>query len=373
MRRFIAVTIALLGATAPLSAQGSLLDQCGALPVPAALNDPAIPQSARDAVMEQFGFLCAQVANSVENVQPSIGIAFSGANPTIGTATTIGRRLGLFPRISVSARLNAAFVDVPDIFDDFSPTLDGSSIDATVPALGTVGLPVASLQADVALGLFNGIDVGPIGGFGSLDLLGSVSFIPAVDEINIEETIFNFGGGARLGLIRQGLLMPGVSVTGQYRMMGEQTFGDVDGTVPAEFSSDLQVISLRAMASKGLLMLDVAAGGGYDIYKSDVSMAWQLTCATTECQDVDPTDPAGITLPGSVSGTVETAAWNVFANAGISLLIVNIVAEVGYQKATEIIGSDDLSTIGLPSDQELTTEALEGGRFFGSVGARITF
>jgi len=368
MRRFIAVTIALLGATAPVSAQDALLDECAALSAPAALAP--LPATSREAVAEQFRFLCAQVANSVENVQPSIGIAFSGANPTIGTATTIGRRLGLFPRISVSARLNAAFVDVPDIFDDFSPELTGSSTTAEVPGLGTIGLPVASLQADVALGLFNGIDVGPIGGFGSLDLLGSVSFIPAVDEINIEETIFNFGGGARLGLIRQGLLMPGVSVTGQYRMMGEQTFGDVDGAVPAEFSSDLQVISLRAMASKGLLMLDVAAGGGYDIYKSDVSMAWQLTCATTECQAVDP---AGITLPGSVSGTVETAAWNVFANAGISLLILNIVAEVGYQKATEIIGTDDLSTVGLPADQELTTEALEGGRFFGSIGARITF
>ncbi len=371
MRRFIAVTITALVATAaPATAQDdSLLDECSALATPTPLVTAGVPVAARTAITEQFRFLCVQVANSVENVQPSIGIAFSGANPTIGTATTIGRRLGLFPRISVSARFNAAFVDLPDVFDQFSPTLSGGSSSATVSSLGTVGLPIGSLQADVALGLFDGIDIGPVSGLGSVDLLGSVSFIPAVDEINVEETIFNFGGGARVGIIRQGLLMPGVSVTGQYRMMGDQTFGDVTSDVPAQFTSNLSVISLRAMASKGFVMVDVAAGGGYDIYKSDVSLDWELSCETTECVLAGG---GPIALPGSVDGTVETAAWNVFANAGISLLILNVVAEVGYQKTTDIIGTEDFGA-GLPTGQDLTEDALEGGRFFGGVGLRITF
>lgn len=369
MRRYVVVSLAALAMTAaPAAAQDELLENCGALSAPGPLNDPLIPAAARDAVAGQFRFLCGQVANAFENVQPTIGIAFSGANPTLGTATTIGRRLGLFPRISVTARANLALADVPDV-SGFGANLTGSSTTAELGPMGTVGAPVGSLQADVAVGLLNGISAGPVEGLGSVDLLASLAFIPAVEETGLEDHILNFGAGARLGIIRQGLLMPGLSVTGMYRMMSEQTFGDVAGGDPAEFAADLKVMSGRIMASKGILLLDVAAGAGYDIYTSDVSMAWELTCRTTECLLVDGN---GLTLPGSVTGEVETAAWNVFVNAGLSLLIINVVAEVGYQKATEVLGVGDLQDVGLPQ-QDLTTDALEGGRLFGGVGIRITF
>lgn len=366
MRRYIVLTLATLAlAAAPANAQDSLLDACGALAAPSQLSP--LPQAAQDAVADQFRFLCAQVAKSFEDVQPTIGIAFSGANPTLGTASTLGRRLGLFPRISLTARANIALADVPNLLDGFNPVLSGASAGATLPAMETTKLPVGSLQGDIALGLFNGVGVGPIDGLGAIDLLGSLSFIPAVKETGLEDNILNFGAGARIGILKQGLLMPGISVTGMYRMMGEQKFGDVTAGDPAEFSTDLSVMSGRIMISKGILLLDVAAGAGYDIYKSDVSMAWDLICDTTEC------NTAGVSsIPGSVSGSVETAAWNVFANAGLSLLLINVVAEVGYQKVTDVIGTEDLSGVGLPQ-QDLTVDALEGGRLFGSVGIRITF
>ncbi|HKJ92130.1 MAG TPA: hypothetical protein VJ957_03125 [Longimicrobiales bacterium] len=359
MRRFLAVTVMLAAAATSANAQSALLDNCAALPVPG--GTPAAVQSL---IQSQNQVLCAQVVSAVQNVQPTIGIAFSAANPTLGTASTIGKRLGMFPRISVSARANIALADMPDLFNGFSPTLTTSQL----PAMGTSKVPVASLQGDVALGIFNGLSLGPaISGLGAVDLLGSVSFVPTVQKAGIQSTIFNFGGGARVGIIKQGILMPGVSLTGMYRRMGDVTFGDINSGDPAQFTTNLQDISLRAMISKGLLLLDVAAGGGYDIYKSDIDMQWNLTCDPAVCGGV-----TALTFPGQVSGSIQTAAWNVFADAGISLFLLHVVAEVGYQKPTSVIGPADLQNASLPS-QDLVSKDLSGGRLFGSVGVRIVF
>jgi hypothetical protein len=362
MRRNIVFTLAFLAATtAPANGQ-TLLDACGDMPNPAAL---APLGALADPVGDQFRFMCAQVANAYENVQPTIGVAFSGANPTLGTATTIGRRLGLFPRISATLRLNVALADVPDV-SGYAASLSGATLDP----MGTVSAPVGSIQGDLAIGLLNGVSVGPISGLGSVDLLASLSAIPAVEETGLEENILNFGAGARVGIIRQGLLMPGLSVSGMYRMMSEQSFGDMSAGGPAEFAADLSVMSARLIVSKGFLMVDLAAGAGYDIYTSNVAMDWQLSCATPECTLANGGSP--IPLDGSVEGEVETAAWNVFVNGGLSLFILNVVAEVGYQKTTDVLGPADLQDVGLP-DQDFTEDALEGGRLFGSVGLRITF
>ncbi|MFW5952292.1 MAG: hypothetical protein ACOCVZ_09270, partial [Gemmatimonadota bacterium] len=165
MKRLAASVFLLSLLAPPAAAQDDLLNACAAV-APVA---PGAPQSALDAVQPQFQFLCGQVVNAITNVQPSVGIAFSGGAHTLGTASTIGRRLGVFPRVSVTGRFNAALADVPDLLDGFQATLNENG---QVPAMGTVGIPVGSLQGDVAVGLFNGLSLGPaIGGFGAIDLL----------------------------------------------------------------------------------------------------------------------------------------------------------------------------------------------------------
>ncbi|MFO7895172.1 MAG: hypothetical protein R6U63_15775 [Longimicrobiales bacterium] len=374
MKRLATFVVALFLVATPAKAQ-DLIDACapGQLTIvadPPLPGGTAVPQD----IQNQFSFVCGQVANALSNVQPSIGVAFSGGSHTLGTATTIGRRLGLFPRISVTARVNAALAEVPDVFGGgFAPTVtDGG----TVSAMPTSGIPVASLQADAVVGLFNGFSFGPmIGGVGAVDLLGSVSFIPAVqqvqDVIGLEDNIINMGIGARVGILKQGLVMPGVSVSGMYRRMGEVTFGDLETPDPAAFATDLSVMSLRAGVSKGLLMFDVLAGAGYDIYTSDTRFNWNLEydCTAPTC---DPAQTIALQPQEAVAGELKTAAWNVHANVGMSILLLNIVGEVGYQKATDLIDADALSGANIPSDQDLTETALEGGRFFASLGVRLT-
>ena len=359
MRRYIIALALLVLSATPARAQEELLQSCARA---------APSQSVPEPVGDQFRFLCAQVVHAVGNVQPSVGIAFSGGNPVLGTGSTLGRRMGVFPRISVSARANVALADVPDLFDGYSAQLgDGAE---RLGAVQAVGAPVASIQGDIAIGLFNGLSLGPaVGGFGAVDLLGSVAFVPRFEEAGLTDAITNIGAGARIGLLQQGLIAPGISVSAMYRRMGEVSFGDVSAGDPGAFSSDLRTLSLRGVVSKGILLFDLAVGAGYDRYTSDMQLDWLLTCATSECLSAN--GGSAVTLRGDIAGEMTTAAWNVFGNFSLNLLMLHLVGEVGYQKSMEPITLDDLRNAGLP-EQPYTTEALEGGRLFGSVGLRIS-
>lgn len=362
MRRFVIAPAMLCILAAPAGAQDGLLRSC----VNQSNQLEEIAAGARDQVQAQFEFMCAQVVNAFQTVQPSVGIAFSGGNPTLGTATTLGTRLGLLPRLSVTARANVAFAKVPDLFG-YAGVLDSAG--AQLPAMATLGVPVGSLQADVALGLFNGLSFGPtVGGVGAIDLLGSVALLPQVQDVGLDQSIRNIGVGAKIGLLKQGLLIPGVSVSAMYRRMGDISFGDLDAGDPGAFTTDLETLSLRAVVSKGIAVLDFAIGGGYDRYSSDLSLDWRLECP----QCPNSSGGTGATLEGTIAGELATSAWNVFGNVALDLLVLNVVAEAGYQKATDVLDVDALGDAGLPS-QPLTTELLSGGRPFGSVGLRLSF
>ncbi len=353
MRRFIVAAALVCLSAAPASAQGDLLRSCSqALP-----QQQGMPSE----VTSQFRHMCVQVVNSFAAMQPGVGIAFSGGNPVLGTGSTLGTRFGLMPRVSVSARANLAVAEMPQLFDKYSSTFGEGE---TLKPMPRGGVPLGSLQADVSVGVFNGLAFG----FGAVDLLGSASVVPKVDDIGLTESIMNLGGGARVGILKQGILMPGVSVSGMYRSMGKIGFGDLS-THPGSFSSDLKNLSLRAVASKGILILDLAAGAGYDRYTSDVGLGWKVTCATDDCRSANGGQP--LALSSQIDGKLTTSAWNLFANAGISLLFLNIVGEVGYQKTADGIGLEDLGKANLPVGQPLTTEALKGGNLFGSIGLRL--
>jgi hypothetical protein len=345
----------------PAAAQADLLRSCATVQVVSSRGQ--VPDDVRD----QFRYLCGQVVATMTDVQPSVGIGFSGGAHTLGTSTTIGRRLGI-PRVSVTARLNAAFAPVPDLLDGYQPAFED---DGTLRPMGTVTLPVAALQGDLALGLFNGASLGPVAsGVGAVDLLGSFSFIPAVGAIGLSEPIVNVGLGARVGILRQGLLLPGVSVSGMYRTMlsdfalgemGEAGTGD-----PAEFAASLSTWSFRGGVSKGILMFDLAAGLGWDAYTSDTRFDFRLHCPPSQCGEA-----MTLTTDGGVNGRLRTTAWNAFGNVGMNLMLLRLVAEVGYQQPNMVVDVARLQEAGLPP-QPPAVEDLGGGRYFVGLGLRLT-
>lgn len=197
----MALTAAALAAAGPLAAQDAINTVCDGLP-------------------EQVHDECVVVAQAVDAAHPQLGILMAGGNPTLGTASTGGVRLGIVPRVSLTGRVNVVAARLPDIRD----TDRGEDLQRRVlaPAVG----------ATVSVGLTEGFGVAPmIGGFGAIDLLGSVSVLPLSLVEDFGDNAFSWGAGARVGLIRESFVTPGVSVSLMYRNLGDVSFGDVcEGT-----------------------------------------------------------------------------------------------------------------------------------------------
>jgi hypothetical protein len=111
---------------------------------------------------------------------------------------------------------------------------------------------------------------------------------------------------------------------------------------------DLHATNLRLVASKKLLVFDLAGGLGWDKYTGDAVIRFR-----------DPV--SGITQP-AVPVELENTRVLGFLNAGMSLSVMRLTAEVGYQGG---------------KDQELTTEFEDfdttKGKFFAGLGLRVGF
>ena len=77
------------------------------------------------------------------------------------------------------------------------------------------------------------------------------------------------GYGARIGLLRETGPLPAVSVSVMRRDMPQITYGNVSGGDRYSYAVDLHATNLRLVASKQLMILDLAAGLGWDKYTGD--------------------------------------------------------------------------------------------------------
>jgi hypothetical protein len=337
-RQITLVAAALLVAV-PLAAQNDIETVCGAVPVPAAEE-------------------CAIVAQAVDAAQPQLGILLAGGNPILGTASTGGVRLGLIPRVSLTGRVNVVAARLPDIREE----AEGETEQFRVPA--------PAVGANLAIGLTQGFSVAPmIGGFGAIDLLGSVTVLPlslAGDDFG--ENAFSWGAGARVGLIRESFVTPGVSVSLMYRDLGDVSFGDVcEGTeVPVadnrstcagggdfgEVRFGLSNLSARAAVSKRLLGLGLTAGVGYDKFDTDANFGFRA-----------PGPPAGTEQVYRFDDiAVDNDRWSAFLDASFTVLVASLVGEVGWMQ-----GSDPIDNFPSTSDFDPGE-----GTWFGSLGFRLS-
>ena len=295
------------------------------------------------------------VAQAVDAAQPQLGILMAGGNPTLGTASTGGVRLGLIPRVSLTGRLNLVGARLPDIRDEGADKF-------TVPA--------PAVGANLSVGLTQGFSVAPmIGGFGAIDLLGSVSVLPLAllgDEFG--DNAFSWGAGARVGLIRESFVMPGVSVSLMYRSLGDVSIGEVcEGTEDpgpnprdctatdgdfGELTFGLDNWSARAAISKRLLGLGLTAGVGYDKFETGADFAFRA-----------PTGAGGADqIYRFPDVAVDNDRWSAFLDASFTILFGSLVAEAGWMQ-----GSDPIE--GFPSTSDFDPKE---GTFFGSLGARLS-
>jgi hypothetical protein len=324
---------------APAAAQNNIGNVCESIPAVAAED-------------------CVIVAQAVDAAQPQLGILMAGGNPTLGTASTGGVRLGLIPRVSLTGRINVVGARLPDIREE----ADGEAEEFTLPA--------PAVGANLSVGLTQGFSLAPmIGGFGAIDLLGSVSVLPlSLVGDDFGDNAFSWGAGARVGLMRESFVTPGVSVSLMYRSLGDVRFGEVcEGSeVPAgdnryvcstggdfgEIEFGLDNWSARAAISKRLLGLGLTAGVGYDKFETSANFAVRA-----------PGPPAGTEQVYRFDDVaVDNDRWSAFLDASFTILFGSLVAEVGWMQ-----GSDPIQ--GFPSTSDFDPGA---GTFFGSLGARLS-
>jgi hypothetical protein len=169
-----------------------------------------------------------------------------------GASSTIGKRLGSSPRVSVDFRLRMARFGMPDV-------LDGGTGVAGENFINGYGM-----KASVAVGVLNGFSLMPtVGGLLSFDLLGSASllFLDESDGFLGNEGIVSVGG--RLGIFRESFTLPGltVSVMRSFGQSVEWSSAPMDG---ARMDTDISTTSVRAIIGKDFFTLAVLGGVGWN-------------------------------------------------------------------------------------------------------------
>ncbi|MGH7506186.1 MAG: hypothetical protein ACRELX_11070 [Longimicrobiales bacterium] len=276
---------------------------------------------------------CALVVQAADILPARVGMVTAGGNPVPGTASTLGIRLGTFPRFSVAGRGSIIWVGLPRI------TRPGAGED--------VDFIAHSLNADVSVGLYSGLSpFATVGGVGSIDLLGSLGIarLPGDDGSN-EDAPITWAVGARLGITRESFTAPGMSISALYRRLGEVTYGDTrleqqDAFVHVD---ELSLWSVRGTIGKRITLFGLTGGIGWDRYSGRALVRIRDGAAgTIEIRDADHTGDR----------------WNVFANGAWTLLILSATAEVGWQ-----FGGD--------TPAGATSDAIASGALFGSFAIRL--
>jgi hypothetical protein len=283
--------------------------------------------------------VCAAAVDGTRAFHPVIGVLISGGNPTIGSAGALGG-LG---HASLTLRANAVELVLPQLAYDGSNT--------AVPAGDKFWAPAPLVEG--ALGIYKGVGTGLL----AVDLLGSAQLLPTdqIDNMTVDaearkigDIALGLGYGARIGLLREMGPLPAVSVSIMRRDIPQISYGDVSAGDRFSYGVDLHATNLRLVASKKLLVFDLAGGLGWDKYTGDAVIRFR-----------DPI--SGLTQP-PVPVELENTRVLGFLNAGMSLSVVRLTGEIGYQGG---------------KDQDLSTEFEDfdttKGKFFAGLGLRVGF
>jgi hypothetical protein len=297
--------------------------------------------------------VCLRTKDVFQLLAPQLGAAITGGNAVLGQGGTLGG-LGHF---TVEARVNAVLNgDVPSL--DKWPGLSTTTAPSS-QELETTTFPIPMPTIDGALGIFKGLPFG-VTNVGGIDLLASVAYIPTIDQDEIKitpESNIKFGYGARIGLLQESLLIPGLSATWMKRDLPTTTMtGASDfGTSSMQFTltdASIKTTSWRLVASKSLIMFGLAAGYGQDSYDESASFSGSATVLTQN------TTFTPFTLAHKMTRS------NVFANASINLLVLKIVGEIGQVSGGEL-ASEPFNTF--------SGGRADDSRAYASVGLRFSW
>jgi hypothetical protein len=286
---------------------------------------------------------CQMAIDVFQFMAPQLGVALTGGNATLGRGGTLG---GL-PHFTIGLRGNVLSGDVPNVDQFPVPSITGRQQRELQTDKQIIGLPTV----DAAVGIFKGLPLG-LTNVGGIDLLVSATYIPEVGGENDDFQVkpdhnLQLGYGARLGIIQESLLLPGVSVTYIKRDLPTTSIAGRSAQVDIDVRDmKVKTTAWRVVASKSLVMFGIAVGAGQDRY--DQSAMIQATTAAQTSSVVDFTQ--------------DLTRTNVFADLSLNLPLLKLVGEVGQVSGGKVETYNTFSG-----------GAADKSRVYGSLGLRFQF
>src|SRR6266566_3124001 len=323
---------------APLKAQDKVRCPDGAFTSPGIPNATKASQDACQKALDLFAYLA-----------PQLGTSITGGNATLGQGGSLGG-LGHF---SAGLRINAVQGSIPQI-QNVTVSVTGET--STRFDLKTQVIPMPT--ADLAIGIFKGLPLA-ITNVGGVDLLVSAAYLPEFNSSGVSVKVPNgslkLGYGARVGILQESLLVPGISVSYLKRDLPTVDIAANTGSDSLLVNNlSLKTNAWRVVASKSLLLFGLAAGFGQDKYESSTDVSAHLAARA-----VPPTS-AFTSTPVSLSQNITRT--NVFADLSLNLLLFKLTGEIGQ------VSGGTINTYNTFSG----TQAADS-RIYGSVGARFGF
>jgi hypothetical protein len=279
---------------------------------------------------------CQMAVDVFQFMAPQLGLALAGGNATLGQGSTVGG-LGHF---SIGIRGNIFSGDLPQVQDFPAPGVNGRTAHALPSKKQVLGLPTA----DAAIGIFGGID-----------LLLSASYVPSIGDSTSDVAIkpdqnLNIGYGARIGILQESIIVPGVSLTFIKRDLPKTTITGRSNNLDVNIrDAKVATTAWRITASKSFLMFGAVIGAGQDRYKQEANVQ-----ATSRGTLVGTQTSSVVALSQSLTRT------NVFGDLSLNLPLFKVVGEIGHSSGGTI---DTFNTF--------SSGRADKSRTYGSVGIRF--
>src|ERR1700681_254083 len=338
-RLFVLFAASALGATS-VEAQGIDTQRCP----PGTVNGLGVPDQARASQDA-----CQKAIDLFQYMAPQLGAAITGGNATLGQGGSLGG-LGHF---SAGFRINAVQGNLPQV-QNVTPAVTGATSSRYDTKTQILPMPTAEL----AIGIFKGLPLA-ITNVGGVDLLVSASYVPEFTNSGVSVKVPNgslkLGYGARVGILQESLLVPGVSVSYVRRDLPTVNISANSGGDSLNVNNfALKTTAWRLVASKGLLLFGFAAGVGQDKYESSTDVSAHIAARAV------PPVPAFNSTPVSLSQNITRT--NVFADLSMNLLLFKLTGEIGQ------VSGGTINTYNTFNGKQAADS-----RVYGSVGARFGF
>ena len=289
---------------------------------------------------------CQKAIDLFKYMAPQLGTSITGGNATLGQGSSLGG-LGHF---SIGIRVNGVQGSLPQI-QNVTPAVTGAQSTKFDTKTQLIPMPTA----DLAIGIFKGIPLA-LTNVGGVDLLLSAAYLPEFDgdgvSVKVPDGSLKIGYGARVGILQESLLVPGISVSYLRRDLPTVNIAanaGNDSLVVDKLS--LKTNAWRVVASKSILLFGLAAGFGQDKYESSADIHAYVTPPVGQPFATDP-----VPLSQNITRS------NVFADLSINLLILKLTGEIGQ------VSGGTINTFNTFSGKQAADS-----RIYGSVGARFGF